>query len=160
MFIVEGVSRALFAFLQGDVTNQLRRVYPVVPSRADSWLGKEISRASADPGALGVFRSVFYLPKPRALNYLVSEAFKGPVLVLQGGKDPLNDARGRAKEMERLCRNAKVVLLDAGHCPHDEVPEQFNVRLGEFLMEVVGRKKGEEDAKKKVAAAGAAGGNQ
>ena len=160
LFIVEGVSRALFAFLQGDVTNQLRRVYPVVPSRADSWLGKEISRASADPGALGVFRSVFYLPKPRALNYLVSEAFKGPVLVLQGGKDPLNDARGRAKEMERLCRNAKVVLLDAGHCPHDEVPEQFNVRLGEFLMEVVGRKKGEEDAKKKVAAAGAAGGNQ
>lgn len=151
LFIVEGVSRALFAFLQGDVTNQLRRVYPVVPSRADPWLGQEISRASSDPGALGVFRSVFYLPKPRALNYLVTEAFGGPALVLQGAKDPLNDAKGRANELERLCSNAKVVLLDAGHCPHDEVPEQFNARLGEFLMEVVGTKKGKEGAKETAA---------
>lgn len=133
LFIVEGVSRALFAFLQGDVTNQLRRVYPVVPSRADSWLGQEIGRASADPGALGVFRSVFYLPKPRALNYLISDAFQGPVLVLQGAKDPLNDAVGRAKEIDRLCSNAEVVLLDAGHCPHDEKPEEFNAKMAEFM---------------------------
>jgi len=133
LFIVEGVSRALFAFLQGDVTNQLRRVYPVAPSRADSWLGQEIGRASADPGALGVFRSVFYLPKPRALNYLISDAFQGPVLVLQGAKDPLNDAVGRATEIDRLCSNAEVVLLDAGHCPHDEKPEEFNEKMAEFM---------------------------
>ncbi len=135
LFVVEGVSRALFGFLQGDVTNQLRRVYPVVPDRADSWLGGEIGRASADPGALGVFRSVFYLPKPRALNYLVSEAFKGPVLVLQGAKDPLNDAVGRAKEIDRLCSNAEVVLLEAGHCPHDEKPDEFNAKFAKFMKE-------------------------
>lgn len=158
LFIVEGVSRALFAFLQGDVTNQLRRVYPVVPSRADPWLGQEISRASSDPGALGVFRSVFYLPKPRALNYLVTEAFGGPTLVLQGAKDPLNDAEGRAKELDRLCGNAKVVLLDAGHCPHDEVPEQFNARLGDFLMEVVGNKMVDQGAAKTTAAGKSANG--
>lgn len=28
-------------------------------------------------------QSVFYLPPPRALNYLVNEQFKGPTLVLQ-----------------------------------------------------------------------------
>ena len=133
LFVVNGVSRALFAFLQGDVMKQLRRVYPVAPQRVDAWLGNEISRASFDPGALGVFRSVFYLPKPRALNYLVGEVFKGPTLCLQGAKDPLNDAVGRAKELHRLCENVKVVMLDAGHCPHDEVPAEFNIRFVEFL---------------------------
>jgi pimeloyl-ACP methyl ester carboxylesterase len=61
LFVVEAVSRALFAFLQGNVEKQLKRVYPVVPDRADAWLGGEISRASSDPGALGVFRSVYVL---------------------------------------------------------------------------------------------------
>ena len=157
LFIVEGVSRALFAFLQGDITNQLRRVYPVVPDRADTWLGQEIGRASADPGALGVFRSVFYLPKPRALNYLVSEAFRGPVLVLQGAKDPLNDAVGRAKEIERLCRNAQVVMLDAGHCPHDEKPEEFNEKFAAFLREKFGVAAGEKEGASVKGAAEPAG---
>ena len=49
-------AQALFAFLEGDATNQLRRVYPVRPARADAWLGGEIGRAARDPGALGVFR--------------------------------------------------------------------------------------------------------
>ena len=31
-------------------------------------------------------RSVFYLPKPRPLNYLVQDMFGGPTLVLQGAK--------------------------------------------------------------------------
>jgi pimeloyl-ACP methyl ester carboxylesterase len=69
------------------------------------------------------------------LNYLISEAFKGPVLVLQGAKDPLNDAVGRAKEIDRLCGNAQVVLLDAGHCPHDEKPKEFNEKFAAFVKE-------------------------
>lgn len=142
LFVVNGVSRALFAFLQGDVTNQLRRVYPVVPSRADEWLGREIARASSDPGALGVFRSVFYLPKPRALNYLVTDGFGGPTLVLQGAKDPLNDAPGRAKTLQRLCTNARIVMLDAGHCPHDETPPTVNTAIADFVVhEVIGMKR-------------------
>ena len=48
--------QALFAFLEGNVARQLRRVYPVRPERADEWLGGEIARAARDPGALGVFR--------------------------------------------------------------------------------------------------------
>lgn len=139
-FIVEGVSSALFSFLEGDISKQLKRMYPVAPSRADAWLTEEIARAAGDPGALGVFRSVFYLPPPRALNYLVAEVFKGPVLVLQGGKDPLNDAPKRAKEIGRLCPNARVVMVDAGHCPHDEVPHVVNAALAEFVVkDVMGR---------------------
>jgi pimeloyl-ACP methyl ester carboxylesterase len=129
--IVGPVSSALFRFLEGGVEKQLKRVYPVNPNRADAWLAGEISRAAKDPGALGVFRSVFYLPKPRALNYLLDE-FGGPVMVLQGALDPLNDAKGRAAKLGELTK-AKVVLLNAGHCPHDEVPEEVNAELEKFL---------------------------
>lgn len=136
-FVVNAVSQGLFAFLEGDVERQLRRVYPVQPQRADSWLGAEIARAARDPGALGVFRSVFYLPPPRALNYLVAEKFGGPTLVLQGIKDPLNNAKLRAQELRRFCPNAEVVELDAGHCPHDEVPELVNSHLVRFIKDTV-----------------------
>jgi hypothetical protein len=39
---------------------------------------------------------VFYLPKPRPLNYLVNELWGGPTAVIQGVLDPLNDAQVRA----------------------------------------------------------------
>lgn len=116
-------------------------MYPAAPARADAWLAAEILRASTDPGALGVFRSVFFLPPPRALNWLVAEAFGGPLLVLQGARDPLNDARGRAAALGRLCPRARVVLLDAGHCPMDEAPEAVNAALTEFVLsDVMGAK--------------------
>jgi len=118
----------------------------VDPSRADAWLAGEIYRAAGDPGALGVFRSVFYLPRPRALNYLITEGFGGPTLVLQGAKDPLNDAVGRAKEMGRLCPNARILYLDAGHCPHDETPGEVNAAVEEFVLrDVTGCGEGSRD---------------
>jgi hypothetical protein len=46
-----------------------------------------------------VFASVFYLPPPRALNFLVGEKFAKPTFVLQGALDPLNDAVGRAGQV-------------------------------------------------------------
>lgn len=135
--IVDSISSGLFKFLEGDIGNQLRRLYPTRPERADAWLGREIARAAADPGALGVFRSVFYLPPPRALNYLVQDKYGGPCLVLQGALDPLNDAVGRAKQLERTCQNVEVILLEAGHCPHDEVPELVNASISSFIEERV-----------------------
>ncbi len=40
-------------------------------------------RAAGDSGAVDVFKAVFYLPPPRALNWMVKDAFGGPTLVLQ-----------------------------------------------------------------------------
>ena len=56
------------------------------PAAADKYLADEIYRAACDPGALGVFRSVFYLPPPRPINFLI-DTFAGPTLVLQGDDD-------------------------------------------------------------------------
>ena len=132
----EVASRALFAYLQRAVPGILSKAYPVVPSRADAALVDEITRASGDPGAFDVFKSVFYLPTPKTLNSLI-DSFGKDVLVFQGAKDPLNDAEGRAKKMKALCGNVQVVLVDAGHCPHDEVPEEFNRAFHAFVTDSV-----------------------
>ena len=59
-----------------------------------------------------------------------SSAF--PVWVFQGVNDPLNDAAGRAKQMEQA--GAKVELVEGGHTPHDELPGLFN----DFVASVAG----------------------
>ena len=74
-------------------------------------------------------RSVFYLPAPVPLNHLVQDLYGGPALVLQGARDPLNDAPARAAALDAACRNVRVQLIDGGHCPHDEVPAAFNQAL-------------------------------
>ncbi|GAB4818230.1 hypothetical protein N2152v2_005276 [Parachlorella kessleri] len=153
-FVANAASQALFAFLQGSVEGQLKRLYPVRPERADAWLAQEISRAAYDPGALGVFRSVFYLSKPRPLSYVV-DVFGGPTLMLQGSKDPLNDAVGRAKQLAELCSNVRVKMLNAGHCPHDELPEEVNAELLRFMEEDVlgeGKRQKQGDAQPRASA--------
>ncbi|GIL75483.1 hypothetical protein Vretimale_8119 [Volvox reticuliferus] len=131
--IVSAVSAALFWYLERTVPSTLKWLYPTNPEKADEWLQREILRAAGDSGAIDVFKAVWYLPPPRALNWLISEAWRGPTLVLQGALDPLNDARSRARQLGELCPNVRVQLLQAGHCPHDEVPEQVNEGLLHFI---------------------------
>ncbi|KAG2443487.1 hypothetical protein HXX76_001840 [Chlamydomonas incerta] len=135
--VVSAISSALFWYLERTVPSTLKWLYPTNPAKADEWLATEILRAAGDSGAVDVFKAVFYLPPPRALNWLVKDAYRGPAMVLQGALDPLNDAESRAKEMGQLCPNVQVVLLQAGHCPHDEVPEQVNAALLGFIRDSV-----------------------
>ncbi|GIL51391.1 hypothetical protein Vafri_7390 [Volvox africanus] len=132
-FIVSAISSALFWYLERTVPSTLKWLYPANPKKADEWLQREILRAAGDSGAVDVFKAAWYLPPPRALNWLISEAWRGPTLVLQGALDPLNDARSRAQQLGNLCPNVQVELLQAGHCPHDEVPEQVNEGLLHFI---------------------------
>ena len=56
---------------------------------------------------------------------------------MQGALDPLNDARGRAEAIRLSCPdNVEVVLLEAGHCPHDELPEVVNPLILKWLAEL------------------------
>lgn len=84
-----------------------------------------------------MFASVFYLPKPRPLNYLINNLWRGPTAVVQGVLDPLNDARGRATQLEAECPGLRVWSINAGHCPHDEAPAEVNQALLEFVGQMV-----------------------
>eukprot|EP00873_Tetraselmis_striata_P041449 jgi/Tetstr1/461713/TSEL_000607.t1 len=131
-WIANTVSRLLISYLETSIGKTLGNLYPTNPLAADSYLADEIYRAACDPGALGVFRSVFYLPPPRPLNYLV-DTYGGPTMILQGKLDPLNDAVGRAEELRALCKTeVELHLLEAGHCPHDETPGVVNEYLASF----------------------------
>lgn len=48
------------------------------------------------------------------------ELYNGPVLVVQGALDPLNDAVGRALAFRNIRPNVDINLLQLGHCPMDE----------------------------------------
>ena len=67
----------------------------------------------------------------------MEQLFGKPTLVLQGAKDPLSNAVQRAREIEANCQNVSVTLLEAGHCPHDEVPELVNAELLRFMEDTV-----------------------
>lgn len=58
---------------------------------------------------------------------------------MQGTKDPLNDARGRVHQLATLCpQQVRVAFMeDAGHCPHDERPEEFNAAVLDFIRNCV-----------------------
>jgi pimeloyl-ACP methyl ester carboxylesterase len=90
-------------------------------------------------GRLQVLRSGFYLAQQRPLPHLLNDLYGGPVLVLQGVLDPLGGgkARARADTLEAAIPHASKVCLDAGHCPHDEVPELVNDAIAEFVDAVV-----------------------
>lgn len=49
-------------------------------------------------------------------------------------QDPLSNAVARAKELQAACHNVRVQMLDAGHCPHDEVPHIVNDALLSFML--------------------------
>ena len=130
---VEAVSRALFLYLELSIAKTLKRLYPSNPGAVDEWLAAEIGRAARDPGALAVFQSVFYMPKPRALDVLLVREFGGPCLLLQGARDPLNDAVARARALGAAVPGIEVRLLpEAGHCPHDEAPEEVAEAVAAF----------------------------
>jgi pimeloyl-ACP methyl ester carboxylesterase len=67
----------------------------------------------------------------------MNELYRGPVLILQGVLDPLNKAQERADVLEQRIDRARKVCIDAGHCPHDEVPELVNEAIHDFIVKDV-----------------------
>lgn len=116
--------------------------YPARPSAVDPELIESIVRDGSDPGAPNVIASGQKLPPQRPLNEVLSaqHGFGGPVLVPQGKDDPLSGAersRRRAAQLGALRPGVSVRLLDAGHCPHDEVPEQVAAAIVDWWPRVL-----------------------
>ncbi len=128
------VQRLLFENLRRPATvrRTLERVY-LDRTNVDDALVESILRPSRDPGAFGVFRTVFDIPRGEPLDTLFSH-LGAPLLLLWGMRDPWMNAEGRRASFARHAPpETTEVLLEAGHCPHDEVPEQVNAALLEWL---------------------------
>ncbi len=130
------VQRLVFENLRKPETirRTLNQVY-IDRTNVDDDLVEAIRRPSLDPGAFKVFRSVFDTrgPQGQPLDELFAN-LEAPLLLLWGNRDPwMNPARKRASFLRHVPSDTKEVLLEAGHCPHDEVPDQVNAALLEWL---------------------------
>jgi pimeloyl-ACP methyl ester carboxylesterase len=120
------LQRLLFENLRRPATirRTLNQVY-VDKTNVDEWLVESIRRPSLDPGAFSVFRTVFDIPRGQPLDELFAD-LTAPLLLLWGIRDPWINAPGRRSTFQRHAPAATTeVVLEAGHCPHDEQPERL-----------------------------------
>jgi len=128
------LQRLLFENLRRPATirRTLNQVY-VDKTNVDEALVEAIRRPSLDPGAFGVFRTVFDIPRGQPLDELFVQ-LTCPLLLLWGIRDPWINAVGRRAAFQRHAPvGTREVVLEAGHCPHDEVPDQVNAALLDWI---------------------------
>ena len=128
------LQRLLFENLRRPATirRTLNQVY-VDRTNVDDALVESIRLPSLDPGAFGVFRTVFDIPSGQPLDALFNQ-LQSPLFLLWGIRDPWINAAGRRASFQRYApENTHEVVLEAGHCPHDEVPDQVNEALLDWL---------------------------
>ncbi len=128
------LQRLIFENLRRPATvrRTLRQVY-IDPTNVDEELVQSILAPSRDPGAFGVFRTVFDFPRGEPLDALFAR-LQAPLLLLWGIRDPwINAAGRRAQFLHHAPAATSEVVLQAGHCPHDEVPDQVNGALLQWL---------------------------
>ena len=58
-----------------------------------------------------------------------------PMLLIWGLQDKMIPPK-QAREIAKLNPRLKLIELEAGHCPHDEYPEQFNSLLLDWLKSI------------------------
>ncbi|KAK6132173.1 hypothetical protein DH2020_034098 [Rehmannia glutinosa] len=107
--------------------------YSKKTDRADDWLINKMIRASNDPGVIFVLESIFSFDLSLPLNYLL-EGFEKKILVVQGMKDPLSDSKSTLAMFRKHFRGIAIKEIDAGHCPHDEVPNEVNSIIKEWVV--------------------------
>ena len=128
------LQRLIFENLRRPATvrRTLRQVY-LDRTNVDEELVQSILRPARDPGAFGVFRTVFDIPRGEPLDALFAR-LQAPLLLLWGIRDPWINAAGRRAQFQRHAPVAtSEVVLEAGHCPHDEVPDAVNSALLSWL---------------------------
>lgn len=125
--------RLLFENLRrpGSIRRQLRKVY-VDPTNVDEALVDAIRRPALDPGAFAVFANILNMPAHKPVDEWFAQV-RAPLLFCWGRHDPWINPVPRLALFREAAPDAKEVILDAGHCPHDEQPEHFNGVLLQWL---------------------------
>jgi pimeloyl-ACP methyl ester carboxylesterase len=113
------------------IRKTLQQVYLDASAVTDQ-LVEDIYRPSCDPGAAKVFASVFKSPRGDKVDELL-QRLDAPLLLLWGEGDPWMDTRARSRQFHQYYSSISEHFLNAGHCPHDEIPQQVNQKIKEWL---------------------------
>ena len=114
------------------IRRTLEKVYLDKTAITDQ-LVAEIQRPAFDKGALDVFVSVFSSPQGPKVDILLKQ-LTSPLLLLWGEADPWMKARERSQKFHEYYPQLTEYFLTAGHCPHDEIPEQVNSHLRDWVI--------------------------
>ena len=116
------------------IRQTLEKVY-LDKSAITDQLIEEIRRPSGDEGAFDVFCSVFSTPQGEKVDVLLQQ-LTCPLLLLWGEADPWMNARERSQKYRQYYPQLTEYYLQAGHCPHDEVPNQLNPLLRDWVLSI------------------------
>lgn len=118
--------------------SQIRRtLYQVYRDRqaVTDELVEMLYQPSCDPGAQQVFASVLTAPPGQTPDELLVNLNR-PLLIVWGEKDPWTPVTGAKIYQDLAANNPDVefkIILDAGHCPHDENPAAVNAIILDWL---------------------------
>lgn len=143
---INKVTRAIFLHPWGNyllfqyvrqpsmVRKTLQKVY-LDRSAVTDRLVEDICRPSYDKGAAQVFASVFKTPQGEKVDTLLQQ-LKCPLLMLWGEADPWIDAKARGAKFRQYYPNLTEYYLQAGHCPHDEIPDRVNSLIRSWVLQL------------------------
>ena len=142
IFLQPWANYLLFKYVQRPATirKTLEKVY-LDKSAVTDRLIEEIRRPSLDKGAVDVFASVFKTPQGEKNDVLLQQ-LTSPLLILWGKGDPWMNCQERSAKFRQYYPGLTEHYLQAGHCPHDEVPEQVNSLIKDWVLSIGKRKQG------------------
>jgi pimeloyl-ACP methyl ester carboxylesterase len=117
------------------IRKTLEKVY-LDKSAVTDRLVEDIYRPSCDRGAAQVFASVFKTQQGEKVDVLLGR-MSCPLLTIWGEGDPWIDARERGAKFRQHYDNLTEQYIQAGHCPHDEAPEQVDAIVRQWVLEKV-----------------------
>ena len=120
---------------KSTIRKTLQKVYLDQTAVTDR-LVEEIYRPSCDPGAVKVFASVFKSPRGENVDQLLGK-LQSPLLLLWGEGDPWMQTRARSAQFHQYFDRITEHFLNAGHCPHDEVPDLVDDYLRNWIQSQV-----------------------
>jgi pimeloyl-ACP methyl ester carboxylesterase len=116
---------------RSQIRKTLNKVYVDRTAITDR-LVEEIYRPSCDSGAVKVFASVFSTPQGKKVDELL-QAMTCPLLTIWGEGDPWMNSKARSAKFREYYPSLTEHYLSAGHCPHDESPEQVNALIRDWM---------------------------
>ncbi|NJP12083.1 MAG: alpha/beta fold hydrolase [Leptolyngbyaceae cyanobacterium RU_5_1] len=134
LFQQDWASFLLFQYLRQKsvIRKTLEQVY-LDKTAVTEQLVEDIYRPSCDLGATKVFASVFRTPQGEKVDVLLGQ-LTCPLLMLWGEADPWINARERGAKFRHYHPQLTEYYLRAGHCPHDEIPDQVNELLWSWVL--------------------------
>jgi pimeloyl-ACP methyl ester carboxylesterase len=126
----------LFQYVRqrSNIRKTLKKVYLDQTAVTDQ-LVEDIRRPADDPGAVKVFAAVFKSPQGDTVDTLLNR-MQAPLLLLWGEGDPWMNTRQRSERFRQHYPQLKEYFLQAGHCPHDEVPHQVNALIRDWMLQL------------------------